>query len=482
MRNYLRLIRHEGNLSLFAALEASLVSLLGGSPLHVHAEGLRGTGKTTIIRAARQILPEILRIRGCPYNCDPGSPHCPNHAGLSPDEVSQIGVELVPMPFLEISHAAKVGTVVGSIDLGRIVDPVRPEAALLPGIIPRAHRGIVFVDEINRLADTSPELTDILLDIMGTKPGRLQLEETGLPTVELPVMVAVWAASNPDEEPGPLEDIRRQLSDRFDLLVGMGRPSQVDVVTRILVEGEREKGWAGGAPTESFEVLEARESILRRAGMRSSIRMTDELKRLLAEIYVDFGLESLRAVEAVNLGARAMAALEDRDVVDISHIKAVLPLALHHRVDLSTLSGILRFVEEWVSKSEARQRQPVLLGQGSPWTGDTGDPGKAESQRTESSERTEQGQERVSYFDREVPQIRESLWRKVMNRISGPSQAGGLRRPVGRVLTEQPMANRNGKLGNPCSIDPVAPPEKARPLFSLHGNELVRTEEDLRKV
>ncbi|MDN5376498.1 MAG: magnesium chelatase subunit, partial [Thermacetogenium sp.] len=153
---------------------------------------------------------------------------------MTPEEIAALGTEQIPVPFLEISHSAKIGTVAGTIDLGKLTNPSRPEAALLPGIIPQAHRGIVFVDEINRLADTSPEITDVLLDAMGTKPGRVQIEETGLPVVEVPVAVSVWAASNPDEEPGPLAEIRRQLSDRFDLVIPMGRPTTPEEVVDIL--------------------------------------------------------------------------------------------------------------------------------------------------------------------------------------------------------------------------------------------------------
>jgi magnesium chelatase subunit I len=110
---------------------------------------------------------------------------------------------------------------------------------VLPGTLPRAHRGIVFVDEINRLADTSPALVDVLLDAMGTKPGRVQIEETGLQSVELPLSVSVWAASNPDEEPGPLQEIRRQLSDRFDFVVRIERPDRADTVRAIINAGSR---------------------------------------------------------------------------------------------------------------------------------------------------------------------------------------------------------------------------------------------------
>ena len=232
------LVTHAGNEELQRALEWSLLACLRGHTLHVHVEGLRGTGKTTVMRAAAGLLGGIRRIPGCPYNCDPDRPHCPLHRSLSRADLQRLGSEWVEAPFLEIAASAKIGTVVGSIDLARLTSPERAEAALLPGTLARAHRGIVFVDEINRLADCSPELADALLDVMGTKPGRLQIEEAGLPPVVLPCRATVWAASNPDEEPGPLADIRRQLADRFDLAVAMRRPAEPAAVFAVLADND----------------------------------------------------------------------------------------------------------------------------------------------------------------------------------------------------------------------------------------------------
>lgn len=229
VKRYHQLIHHKGNDSLFKMLDLAILSLLNETPIHIHVTGLRGTGKTTVIRSVKEFLPPIRRIRGCVFNCLPGNPHCPLHRDMPPYEIEKIGTELVPMPFIEISHSAKLGTVVGSIDLEKITNAGSPEAAILPGAIPRAHRGILFVDEINRLADTAPELADVLLDVMGTKPGRIQIEETGLKTLEFPVCISVWAASNPDEEPGALEDIRKQLSDRFDYVVSVERPGEKEI-------------------------------------------------------------------------------------------------------------------------------------------------------------------------------------------------------------------------------------------------------------
>lgn len=345
MKNYLQLTRHTGNQTLFLAAEMSLVSTLRGIPLHIHAEGLRGTGKTTIMRAIQQILPKITRIKGCLYNCDPDNPHCPQHAKLTPDEIAEIGTEEVPVPFLEISHSAKIGTVAGTINLKKLTNPTQPEAALLPGIIPQAHRGIIFIDEINRLADTSPEITDILLDAMGTKPGRVQIEETGLPLVEVSVSASVWAASNPDEEPGPLSEIRRQLSDRFDLVIPMGRPSTPEEVVDILkTDDEAMKNDDRGLSAEEQSQLEQLKKNIEDIALQCNIEMPDYLTNFLANLYINYNIESLRALEAIRQAAILHCSLRKRNQLLISDIMAVLPLALYHRVNPATLTEIMNTV------------------------------------------------------------------------------------------------------------------------------------------
>jgi magnesium chelatase subunit I len=287
--------RYKGNQNLIQCVLMSVLSSYANEPLHLHAEGLRGTGKTTIMRSVRDILPSITRIKGCIYNCDPGNPHCPEHRHLSTEEITAIGWEEIPMPFLEISHSAKVGTVAGSIDLARLTDISNPEAQLLPGLIPQAHRGIIFIDEINRLADTSPEITDILLDVMGNKPGHIQIEEAGLPAVEIEVQVSVWAASNPDEEPGPLEEIRRQLSDRFDLVCFMGRPDSVETVARILADNSyacRVRNTARYSKTKIPVDDSYRQQLLKWANQYQAIYMPDFLRKYIARLYIRYNLAS----------------------------------------------------------------------------------------------------------------------------------------------------------------------------------------------
>lgn len=331
-KSYGSLTRHDGNRDLFAAVEMSVIATSGGVPLHLHVEGARGTGKTSVLRAAREVLPKIERVRGCLYNCDPSEPHCPEHRALSAAAVHEIGTETVPAPFLEISHAAKIGTVSGSLDLQAMTETEGPRVKVLPGTLAQAHRGIVLVDEINRLVETSPELADLLLDAMGTKPGRLQIEESGLPRVCLPLKVSVWAASNPDEDPGPLEEIRRQLSDRFDFAVRMDRPRRAEDVEAIL------RAVQPAEPRAKFEAG-------RFAGGLPSAA-PDWLYASAAEIYLSHGLESLRAAQAIILGTQASAARFGRAEPTREDLRLVLPLALRHRVEAGVLARIIKSAEE----------------------------------------------------------------------------------------------------------------------------------------
>ncbi len=471
LKEYRDLVVHEGNQPLVDALEMSILSLLTGKPIHVHVEGLRGTGKTTVVRAMKSILPCIERIAGCSYNCEPTSPHCPVHRNLGPEDLSLLGTESVSIPFLEISHAAKLGTVVGSIDLAKVVDPNRPEVALLPGVIPRAYRGIIFVDEINRLADTSPELTDVLLDVMGTKPGRLQVEETGLPTFTLPVMCCVWAASNPDEEPGALEDIRRQLSDRFDFVINMGRPQNHDTVKRIL---------SGSKTSYDSTWLQHGSSVPQKAGLLRKIFLPDELASLLAELYVSFGIESLRAVEAISLGARARAALNSRTNVLLDDIRGVLAITLRHRVDGATLINISKFLDEYESRRgghRERDRQPEN-------SGDDREDGQAASENSRALARSGDNVARP-----------DSLWDRLMRgmglirpdplRKPGLSQQRGVTSATGESARQRGhgrhyAAGGGTSIADPRDVDVCAPPGKAKSLFQLAGGDILFTEEDLR--
>jgi len=533
MESVLGLVRHAGNDALFRAIEMSLLATLAAQPLHIHAEGLRGTGKTTIMRAVRRVLPRIRRIKGCLYNCDPMAPHCPAHRGLPAATIASLGDEWVPIPFLEISHSAKIGTAVGSIDLGRLVSPTEPGAALLPGTIPQAHRGIIFVDEINRLAETSPELADVLLDVMGTKPGRVQIEETGLPAVELPVQVSVWAASNPDEDPGPLEEIRRQLSDRFDFAIYTDRPGEAEVVERILSMAER-----GNARRSAVEETQAelwRTRLALRASDLRKVEMPAPMRQQIANLYAKFDLESLRAVQAIQSGVRLTACLESRVEASQEDLQRVAPMALRHRVDPETIRKVASYLSGTPERAEGglpvgRSRFPGLSFGGmvaEPAAPAGTAPSAAGGEATSEGERTRAqragnaatgGSSQPSPGPRPLggPEAPENWLRRTLSQLglgrpgepSGATAApshgatGGLDRfgpsrsisrgdgsPAGnrgpdrigeaQAAYQAAQATGLGSLPNPVDHPPEAPPNRARPLGDLRPDEWIRTEEEL---
>lgn len=364
MKALSELRRHSGNAALFHAARLSLVGAIRGTPLHLHAQGVRGTGKTSVLRAAGSLLPQITRVKGCLYNCDPEAPHCPEH-GTSQNSPSPAGTELVPAPFRELSHSTKVATAVGSLDLARLVGVTDPAAALLPGLLPQAHRGVVFVDEINRLADTAPELTDILLDVMGTKPGRIQLEESGLPTTVLQVTATVWAASNPDEDPGPLAEIRRQLSDRFDLAACVARPEDPEVVRGIITAAVT-RGASRAAPDQEFYLSTLKESLIRAAARADEVTLPDRIARIIADIYCRFEVESLRAVEGLALSAVYNCALRGGTTVRVADLLEVVPLVLAHRLEPPQLKAVNDYLANLASPGDSSAERSDEPGRSRP--------------------------------------------------------------------------------------------------------------------
>ncbi|WP_378955618.1 ATP-binding protein [Pelosinus sp. sgz500959] len=428
MKNYDQLVKYKGNSDLFRAIEMSITALSNDIPLHIHAEGVRGTGKTTIMRSVKEMLPPILRIKNCIYNCHPEKPHCPEHRHLSSEKIGSIGTEVVPCPFLEISHAAKIGTVIGSIDLGKLTSHDRGMAAILPGTIPQAHRGVIFIDEINRLADVSPEVADVLLDVMGTKPGHVQIEETGLPTVELPVSVAIWAASNPDEEPGPLNLIRKQLADRFDFSICMERPKEYTAVFNILAQR-----------TQQIEIdLDYREK--NRVGDLGAIMIEDHIRNMIAKIYVDFNLESLRSIETMELSASLSCLMAGRQRVEITDLINIVPFALNHRVDKESIEQILNYLECGKVKSHINLPVQELL----------------------SSNKIE----KIIWWKN----ILNNLYQKMnfLNKYKSPIKS----QMVGSKNDGMPAGNL--KMMDPAKTDFIAPPHKALAMRELPVEEFIK--------
>ncbi|MGZ8260909.1 MAG: ATP-binding protein, partial [Caldimonas sp.] len=204
------------NALLIAAVDASIGGVL--------VFGDRGTGKSTAVRALAALLPPMKVIPGCPYHCEPGSA-----AGLC--DLCRSGANTrraarpasVPVPVVDLPLGATEDRVVGALDLERAL--TQGVKAFEPGLLARAHRGFLYIDEVNLLED---HLVDLLLDVAAS--GENVVEREGL-SVRHPARFVLVGSGNPEEG-----ELRPQLLDRFGLSVEVitpaDLPSRIEVVKR----------------------------------------------------------------------------------------------------------------------------------------------------------------------------------------------------------------------------------------------------------
>src|SRR2546423_1051090 len=189
--------------------------LIGG----VLIMGHRGTGKSTAVRALAGLLPQIAVVAGCPYNCDPQDPceQCCENKSVTSNSL--------PVPVVELPLGATEDRVCGTIDIERALSAGRK--AFEPGLLARANRGFLYIDEVNLLED---HLVDLLLDVAVT--GCNKVEREGI-SVEHPARFVLVGSGNPEEG-----ELRPQLIDRFGLHVEVKTATDLD--ERVMIVEQRE--------------------------------------------------------------------------------------------------------------------------------------------------------------------------------------------------------------------------------------------------
>jgi magnesium chelatase subunit D len=222
-----------------ALLLAAVAPEVGG----VLVRGEKGTAKTTAVRGLAAVLPPVEVREGDRFSSDPRDP-----ADVSPDAdlVATAAVVSRPVRLVELPVGAGEDRVTGSIHLERVLASGRAEYE--PGLLAKAHRGLLYVDEVNLLHD---HLVDLLLDAAAT--GRATVERDGV-SVTHPARFVLVGTMNPEEG-----ELRPQLLDRFGLAVDVAAPRdpalRVEVVRRRLAyEADRAhrghpRGRPGGRPT-----------------------------------------------------------------------------------------------------------------------------------------------------------------------------------------------------------------------------------------
>jgi magnesium chelatase subunit I len=297
-----------------AMLIAAVDSGIGG----VMVFGDRGTGKSTIVRALAALLPPIDVVVGCPYNCSPEGKgkNCVSGCACA----NGAPIASVATPVVDLPLGATEDRVVGALDLERALS--HGEKRFEPGLLARANRGFLYIDEVNLLED---HLVDLLLDVAAS--GENLVEREGL-SVRHPARFVLIGSGNPEEG-----ELRPQLLDRFGLSVDVRSPNtlqeRVEVVKRRSAFDANPTAFLKAqAPAETA----LRDKIIAARARLSAVKTTDKAIEWAAKLCMTVGVDGLRGELTLVRAARSYAALEGDKAIKDSHLRAIAAMSLRHRL------------------------------------------------------------------------------------------------------------------------------------------------------
>ncbi len=290
--------------------------------------GDRGTGKSTAVRALAQLLPPIRIVAGCPYNSDPERPFVPPGEEAAQASAGRLRTELAPVPVVDLPLGATEDRVVGALDLEKAL--AFGARAFQPGLLARANRGFLYIDEVNLLED---HLVDVLLDVAAS--GENVVERDGL-SIRHPARFVLIGSGNPEEG-----ELRPQLLDRFGLAVDVGTPG--DVPTRVEVVKRRdafERDPAAFLARWDDEEAGLRRKLVSARKRLAGLETTDAALEKAAALCIALGTDGLRGELTLLRAARALAAFEKARGVEPAHIRRVAAMALRHRLRRNPLDDV----------------------------------------------------------------------------------------------------------------------------------------------
>jgi magnesium chelatase subunit I len=278
--------------------------------------GDRGTGKSTTIRALADLLPDILVIKDDPFNSDPSSFE------------KEYQTEKIRIPMVELPLGATEDRVCGSINLKEVLSGGKN--TFEPGLLARANRGLLYVDEINLLDD---HLVDVLLDAAAS--GWNTVEREGI-SIKHPAKFIMIGSGNPEEG-----ELRPQLLDRF----GMHAEIRTirDPELRVHVVEERMKfDQSPQTFLEKYEEqqIEIQNRILQAQNLLQKVKIQEEFQLKISQICSTLQIEGLRGDLVATRAAKALAAFENRTEVKEEDIRRTISLCLRHRLRRDPMESI----------------------------------------------------------------------------------------------------------------------------------------------
>lgn len=291
--------------------------------------GDRGTGKSTTIRAIADLLPEIEIIKDDPFNSDKSD------LDLMGNEVREaiqnnesLETEFIKIPMVDLPLGATEDRVCGTIDIEKaLTEGVK---AFEPGLLAKANRGLLYVDEVNLLDD---HLVDILLDSAAS--GWNTVEREGI-SIRHPARFVLVGSGNPEEG-----ELRPQLLDRFGMHAEIRTVK--DPILRVKVVEERTSFdqdpmiWINNYESKQQEL---RDRIVSAQNLLPNVQIDYDLRVKISEVCSQLDVDGLRGDIVTNRAAKAHAAYNGRDNVTIEDISKIITLCLRHRLRKDPLESI----------------------------------------------------------------------------------------------------------------------------------------------
>ena len=291
--------------------------------------GDRGTGKSTTIRALADLLPEIPVVANDPFNSDPNDPD------LMSDEVRQQLIDGVDIPvvqkkviMVDLPLGATEDRVCGTIDIEKALS--EGVKAFEPGLLAKANRGILYVDEVNLLDD---HLVDVLLDSAAS--GWNTVEREGI-SIRHPARFVLVGSGNPEEG-----ELRPQLLDRFGMHAEIRTVKEPALRVQIVEQrSEFDQNPHPFLENCRHEQEALQQKIVNAQNLLPEVKLDYDLRVKISEVCSELDVDGLRGDIVTNRAAKALTAYEGRNEVTIDDIKRVITLCLRHRLRKDPLESI----------------------------------------------------------------------------------------------------------------------------------------------
>ena len=291
--------------------------------------GDRGTGKSTTIRAIADLLPQIEIVKNDPFNSSPYDLDLmSNEVKLNIQKGSVLETEFIKIPMVDLPLGATEDRVCGTIDIEKaLTEGIK---AFEPGLLAKANRGILYVDEVNLLDD---HLVDILLDSAAS--GWNTVEREGI-SIRHPARFVLVGSGNPEEG-----ELRPQLLDRFGMHAEIRTVK--DPALRVKVVEERTAfDQAPNIWVENYKEKqqELRNRIVAAQKLLPNVELDYDLRVKISEVCSQLDVDGLRGDIVTNRAAKAYASYNGRTKVTINDIAAIITLCLRHRLRKDPLESI----------------------------------------------------------------------------------------------------------------------------------------------